>query len=321
MAPKEEPQPMHLMLVAGRAHPALAAAIAAELRTELARRDIATFPDGELHIDIQDSARGRDVYLVQPTGPPVETHLLELLLLADACRRAGAARLTAVMPYFGYARQDRRTGRRTPVGGRLVADLLGAGALDRAVVVDLHAAAVEGFFSIPVEHLTAVPLLARVAQPWIASNTVLVAPDLGAVKLAERYARLLDLPVATVHKQRISGSEVQVREIVGDVQDRAPLVVDDMLSTGGTVAAALRALLEAGCVPRATVAVTHGLFVGDAETTLRALPIERLLTTDSLPQRTEHGLPLAVAGVAPLLAEAIKRLHFDETFSGLRTPG
>jgi ribose-phosphate pyrophosphokinase len=312
---------MHLMLLAGRAHLGLAAAIAAALQSELARRDVATFPDGELHIDIHHSARGRDVYLVQPTGPPVETHLLELLLLADACRRAGAARLTAVMPYFGYARQDRRTDVRTPVGGRLVADLLGAGGLDRAVVVDLHAAAVEGFFSIPVEHLTAVPLLVRSVRPGVSRETVVVAPDLGAVKLAEQYARLLELPVATVHKQRISSSEVQVREVVGDVRGRTPLLVDDMLSTGGTVAAAIRALVDAGCVPRATVAVTHGLFVGKAETTLGALPIERLLTTDSLPQRPNSRLPLTVAGVAPLLAEAIKRLHYDETFSGLRTPG
>ena len=187
---------------------------------KLTQRILERFPDGELHIELQESVRGHEVYLVQPTCPPVDEHLLELLLLADACRRAGAIHLTAVIPYFGYARQDRRAHGREPLSARLIADLLVSSGIQRLVAVDLHSQGVESAFAIPVEHVSAVPLLAEAVRFSVSRNAVIVSPDLGAVKMAERYARILDLPVAIVHKTRLSGAEVAVQRIVGDVRGK-----------------------------------------------------------------------------------------------------
>jgi ribose-phosphate pyrophosphokinase len=197
---------------------------------QLAQRVLKRFPDGELHIELQESVRGDDVYLVQPTCPPVDEHLLELLLLADACRRAGALFLTAVIPYFGYARQDRRSHGREPLSARLVADLISAGGFQRLLAVDLHSPAVESGFAIPVEHLSAASILGGAVRSSVNPNTVVVSPDLGAVKMAERYAKLLGLPVAIIHKTRLSGEEVSVQRIVGDVCDKQVLVIDDMIT-------------------------------------------------------------------------------------------
>jgi ribose-phosphate pyrophosphokinase len=310
-----------LTLISGSANPALADALATRLGLHLADRRLERFPDGELHVEIREALRGHDVYLVQPTGPPVDAHLLELLLLADACRRAGAARLTAVVPYFGYARHDRRSRPGEPVGARVVADLLSVGGIARLVAVDLHAAALEGFLAMPLEHLSAVPRLVEALRSSARPDTVVVAPDLGAVKLAERYARALDRPVAIVHKTRLTGRDVAVRSLVGDVRDRAPLIVDDMISTGGTIEAAVRAVLAAGAVPEVTIAASHGLFVGPAAERLRGLPIRRFLVTDSVPIPGELPLTLEVVGVAPLLAEAITALHADQSLSHLLVSG
>jgi len=306
-----------LVLIAGTSNPLLAEAVAARLEVRLAEREASRFPDGEMHVQVQASVRGCDVYLLQSAGPPAEEHLFQLLLLADACRRAGAARLTAVVPYLGYARQDRRATGREPVGARLVADLLAAGGLQRTVAVDLHSTALEGVFGMPLEHLTAVPLLSEALRPGLPDHGVIVAPDLGATKLAERYARLLRLPVALVHKRRLSGERVTVRDVTGEVRDRAPLVVDDMITTGGTVEAAIKAVLEAGCRPDVTVAATHGLFVGPAAERLRALPVKRLVTTDSVAPPDTGGLLLERVSLAPLLAEAISRLHGDRSLGEL----
>ena len=239
----------------------------------------------------------------------MEMHLLELLLLADACRRAGAAHLTAVVPYFGYARQDRRASGREAVGARLIADLLQAAVLQHLLAVDLHTAALEGVFAIPLEHLSAAPLLVQAVRPWVATNAVIVAPDLGAVKLAERYASLLQRPLAIVHKTRVSGEDVRAQAIMGEVRGLAPLVIDDMISTGGTVEAAVKALLAAGCVPEVGVITSHALLVGSAVERLRALPLRWLVATDSVARPAGVPLPLRVAGLVPLLAEAIQRLH------------
>jgi ribose-phosphate pyrophosphokinase len=304
-----------LTLLAGTAHPALARAVASELGVPLAEREAGRFPDGEMHVEIRTSVRGHDVYLVQPTSPPAEEFLLQLLLLADACRRAGAARLTAVMPYVAYARQDRRGTGREPVGARLLADLLATGGFHRVVAVDLHSPALEGVFTLALEHLTAVPLLARaITAPG--PNAVVVAPDLGATKLAERYARQLDLPVALVHKRRLTGERVTVRGVTGEVRGRVPLVVDDMITTGGTIEAAVGAVLEAGSADEVVVAATHGLFVGEAVRRLAALPLSEVLVTDSVAGET-GALRVRRVTLAPLLAEAIRRLHDDRSLADL----
>jgi len=314
----ESEKHMELTIFAGSANAPLAEAVAAKLNLPLGKREVHRFPDGELHVEIQESVRGHDVYLVQPTNFPAEKHLLELLLLADASRRAGVDRLTAVIPYFGYARQDRRASGREAVAARLVAELLGCGGLlERVVTVDVHTGTIEGFFGIPLEHLSAVSALVKTISVHADPDSVVVAPDLGAAKLAERYAKLLGLPVAMVHKSRISGLEVSVRGITGDVRGRKPIVVDDMVSTGGTIKASIDILLEEGCEPQITVVASHGLFVGPAVERLSAAPVQRFVVTDSVRRPEGLSLPLEVVSLAPLLAEAIDCLYNDRSLDDL----
>jgi ribose-phosphate pyrophosphokinase len=309
---------MSLKILAGSGNPALAESISGKLGVKLTQRILERFPDGELHIELQESVRGQEVYLVQPTCPPVDEHLLELLLLADACRRAGAIHLTAVIPYFGYARQDRRAHGREPLSARLLADLLASSGIQRVVAVDLHSQGVESAFAIPVEHVSAVPLLAEAVRFSVSRNAVIVSPDLGAVKMAERYAKILDLPVAIVHKTRLSGAEVAVQRIVGDVRGKEILVVDDMISTGGTVEKAIQALLEAGCSSAGVKVVTsHGLLVGPAAERLGKLPIEKIYVSDSVPTPERFPVPIQVSSLAVLLAKTIQRLHSKESIAGL----
>jgi ribose-phosphate pyrophosphokinase len=310
-----------VILLSGSANPALAQKVADQVGSHLAACVLERFPDGELHVEIRESVRGQRVYILQPTSPPVEQHLFEILLLADACRRAGAAHLTAIIPYFGYARQDRRAVGRDAIAARVAADVLAACHIDDVVVVDLHSRAAEGFFSLPAQHLSAVPLLADAVRTSTGQQAVLVAPDLGAVKLAERYSQILALPVVTIHKIRLSGREVKVHQLVGDVRDRRPIIVDDLLSTGGTVAAAVRALLAAGCKPDIAVVVTHGLFAHPAEEVLRNLPIARVITTDSIAPRADMGLPATVVTLATLLGEVVKRLDRNESLGDLISHG
>lgn len=301
---------MGFEILSGSANQALAGKVAQILGVEIAPRILERFPDGELHLEVQKSVRGCDVYLIQPTCPPVDEHFFELFLLADACRRAGATRLTAVIPYFGYARQDRRVRGREPVSTRLLADLIRASAIERVVVVDFHSRAVESAFAIPVEHLSAVRLLADAVRPSVHKDAVVVSPDLGAVKMAEHYARLLNLSVAIIHKSRLSGTEVSVQRLVGEVRDREVLVVDDMITTGATIEKAVKALLEAGCSSSGLkVAASHGLFVGNAADRLAKLPIERIYVSDSVPAPERFPLSLQVLSLAPLLAGTIQRLH------------
>jgi len=309
---------MSLRILSGSANPTLAEQIAGKLDIKLTARTLERFPDGELHIEIQESVRGHDVYLVQPTCPPVDENLLELLLLADACRRAGAVRLTAVMPYFGYARQDRRSSGREPVGARVVADLIETSGIGRLVTVDLHSRAVESAFAMPLEHLSAVDILAQGLRPYVRDNSVIVSPDLGAVKMAERYAEFFGLPVAIIHKTRISGERVKVQRIVGDVRDKEAIIIDDMISTGGTIEQAIKALLDAGCsTSRFNVVTSHGLFVGAAAAGLAKLPIERLYVSDSVPAPQGFPLPLEIFSLTALLAETIRRLHREEPLTDL----
>jgi ribose-phosphate pyrophosphokinase len=290
-----------LRIVAGSASTALAGATAARLGVELAPTVLERFPDGELRPAVDD-VRADDVYVVQATGPPVNEHLVELLLLLDATRRAHAGRVTAVIPYFGYARQDRRTCPGQAVAAPVIADAIAMAGADGVVLVDPHTTALDAMIRLPVETLTAVPVLADALVPIVPADAVLVAPDLGGVKLAEAYAAILDRPVAVVRKVRVSGTAVQATELVGDVGGRPVIIVDDMISTGATIEAAAHLLLTHDALPDITVAATHGLLVGDACERLSRLPLRALLVTNSI-------VPSAGATIAPLVADAIGRLH------------
>ena len=307
---------MTLRVVSGTANPLLAAAVVNVLQIEQASCEMVRFPDGELR-PVVGRMRGDDVYVVQPTGPPVSEHLTELLLLLDACRRAGAERITGVVPYFGYARQDRRGRPGEAVGARVVADVLAAAGAQRLIVVDPHTVALEAMCAVPVEMLTAVPVLADALASELPAHAVVVAPDLGAVKLAERFAATLRLPVAVVRKTRLSGVDVQAEELVGDVEDRLAIIVDDMISTGATIEAAVRVLLAHGARPGIVVAATHGLLVGSAPDCLESLPLSRVVTTDTVVRHDRSAVPIDVRSVAPLLADAIHRLHHNEPLDDL----
>jgi ribose-phosphate pyrophosphokinase len=306
-----------ISVFAGPASSHLGAAVCDVLQVPSGLSECRRFPDGEAQIEVQESVRGRDVYLLQSTSPPVDQHVIELLLLADACRRAGAARLTGVIPYFGYARQDRRSGRRS-LGARVAASVLGTAGFDRLMLIDAHTPAVEGFFEMPLDHLTAVPLLAAAVARVIGETTIVVAPDLGAVKLARAYANQLHVPMAFVHKTRLNGEAVEAHSVIGDVRGRLPLIVDDMLSTGATIEAAVGVLRAAGAMEPMSVAVTHALLVGRAREILQRLPLANIVVTDSVSLDPPAPPHLDICSVAPLLATAIQRNHRDESLADLR---
>lgn len=299
---------MELTVIAGTSNPRLAQAIAERLAVPCVKPLIERFPDSEQRVELPASVRGHDVFLIQSTTAPVDAHLMELLLLADACRRAGSDRITAVIPYFGYARQDRRAGVRTAVGARLVADLIRTSGIERVVAVDLHAATMDGFFSIPLEQLSAVDLFVEALRPRLPRTSVIVAPDFGATKLAERYAAALGLPLAVVHKTRLSPYEVSVGGIIGNTAGLAPVIVDDMISTAGTIEAACQKLRFAGARD-ITVAATHAVLSGSAVERLQQLDLGRLLVTDSIAAPETAPPCMEVLSLAPLLAAAIERMH------------
>jgi ribose-phosphate pyrophosphokinase len=299
---------MSLRLLGGAGNPALLDATALALGITPEERRFERFPDGELHVVLQRSQHDAHVAILQATGPPVDEHLVELVMLADATRRAGAAVVTAVVPYFGYARQDHRAAAFEAIGAKAVAGVIESAGVDQLVVVDPHSRALETMFGILVHPVTAVPILAAALDEYAGTDAVLVAPDLGAVKLAERYAATLDLPVAVVRKTRLSGENVHAIDVVGDVRDRRPLIVDDMITTAGTVEAAAHVLLDGGCRPELVVAATHGLFVGPAESRFAALPVRRVLVTDTVPAPAID-LPLSVIGIGGVLAEALRSLQ------------
>ena len=304
------------ILFAGTANPPLAAAIAAELGVQLGACTIARFPDGELSVQLEESVRGREVILVQPTAPPVNDHLLELLAFADAGRRAAAGRIIAVVPYFGYARSDKRHGRREPITASLVARMMQAAGLDHVITLDLHAAQIEGFFHIPVDRLTAVPTLGQALRDRLPPGAVIVSPDTGRVGMATEYAHRIGGEVVVLHKRRAGGTAAEVTHVVGDVRDRACLIIDDMVSTGGTIAAGVTALLGAGARPEITVAATHGLFVGDAAARLDHEAIREVLVTDSV--AADRPCPRRqIVSIAPLIAAAIRRIRADGSLHDL----
>lgn len=311
----------NVRLVCGTIHRAMAAAIAAELCCKLTTAEVERFPDGELRPRV-GNVRSDDVFVIAPTGPPVSEHLLELLLLIDACGRGGAARITVVVPYLAYARQDRRTCSGEAVGARVVADALVAAGAHRLVVVDPHTSALEAMCSVPTEMITAVPALARVLRADLSADAVVVAPDLGAVKLAQRYSALLQRPLAIVSKTRVSAEQVTADGLVGDVTDRTAVIVDDMISTGATIEAAARLVLDNGGRPGIIVAATHGLLNGSACERLGAASsgIKSLLVTDSVPSVYRAGLHIEMHTISGLLADAIRRLHSDQDVDELLVP-
>jgi ribose-phosphate pyrophosphokinase len=308
---------MQPVVVPGSAHRSLAEAVATELQSELASCRVERFPDGELDVQVGTNVRCRAVFIVQPLGAPIGEHLLELLLLADACHRSGASTVTGVLPYIGYARQDRVAREGQPLAARVLAQSMGTAAFCQVVAVDLHSSVLASCGEAPIAHLTAIPALLEALRPDVRDDSIIVSPDLGAVKIAESYARPLGLSLAVLHKIRVSGREVAVQGVVGDVRGKRPIIVDDMISTGATVQAAVDALLAAGCKPDVTVAATHGLFAGDALARLTRSGAARCLVTDSLPSPPCAPAVLTVVHLAPILAEAIRRIVGGRPLDGL----
>jgi ribose-phosphate pyrophosphokinase len=294
-------------IFAGTANPALASAIARELGVQVGGCVVDRFPDGEVVVQLLEPVRRKEVFLVQPTSPPVNDHLVELLALADACRRAAAARITAIMPYFGYARADKRHGRREPITGRVVADLLQTVGIAHVVTLDLHTPQIEGFFHAPVDSLTAVPTLCRALRDRLPPDLVVVSPDVGRVWMAAHYAQCLGAPVIVLHKRRESGIETEVTHVVGDVSSRTCLIVDDMISTGGTIAESIRALLSAGAHPEMIIAATHGLLLPGVREKLNHPTVREVFVTDTVCIAEKDWPRLQVISIAPLIASAMER--------------
>ncbi|HLF83486.1 MAG TPA: ribose-phosphate pyrophosphokinase, partial [Blastocatellia bacterium] len=288
-----------------------------ELGLPLGACAVERFPDGETWVGLDEPVRGRDVFIVQSTSPPVNESLVELLAFSDACRRAAAGRITAIMPYFGYARQDKRHGRREPITASMVALLLQAVGINHVVTVDLHTPQIEGFFQIPVDSLTAVPTLSKALSTRLPEGVVVVSPDAGRVKMATEYAQRLSASVAVLHKRRESGTATKVTHLVGDVRDRPCLIIDDMISTGGTIAESIEALLKAGARPEITVAATHGVFVEGCRDKLSHKAVREVLVTDTIAVAAQGWEQLKVVSVAPLLASAIRRFAADGSIRDL----
>lgn len=307
-------------LMAGSANPALAVKVAHRVNVEMLERSIERFPDGETYVRLGSSVRGRDAYIIQPTCAPVNDNLFELLLLIDTLKRASAGRVTAIVPYYGYARQDRKFTGREPITAKLVANLITAAGATRIVAVDLHSPAIQGFFDIGMDHLTAIPLLTDYLRGSIPRESVIVSPDTGGVKRADLYARLLDLPIAILHKRRANAREVEVAAVVGDIRGKVPVIVDDIIATGGTIRQAVDTLVQAGALPEVRVAATHGVLADDAVTHLQHPAIREILVTDTIPIADEvrAALPsLHVVTIADLLAVALRRLHSGQSLSEL----
>ncbi|MGH2542453.1 MAG: ribose-phosphate diphosphokinase [Ardenticatenaceae bacterium] len=310
------PQYDRIAVLAGGAHPELAQSIAQQTNWPLGDVVVRQFRDGETHVQIKDDVRGADVFLIQPTSPPVNQNLMELLVLIDAVRRASAGRITAVIPYYGYARQEKKTRGREPISAKLVANLLTVAGANRILTMDLSAPAIEGFFDIPVDHLSAVPLLARHLTNLPLGSTVVVAPDVGAVKRADRFRQLLGgAPLAILFKDRPRPDEVHLEGMIGEVAGKYAVLADDLISTGSTLIAAAELLIERGA-ERVLAVATHGVFAEGAVERLGASPIERTIVTDTIP--VPHDVPsIEVVSVAPMLAEVINRIHYGISVSDL----
>lgn len=305
-------------LFAGRANPALAKEIAALLGVELGKITIGPFPNSETRVQIEESIRGTDIYIIQPTSEPANENLMELLITIDAMKRASARQITAIIPYFGYARQDHKTTGREPISAKLVANLLTTAGASRVMAIDLHVPQIQGFFDIPMDHLTALTTLANYFRDKQIENGVIVAPDVGRAKLAEKYAKILRLPLAIMHKRRngADGQDVEFVELVGDVKDKTPIIIDDEIATGGSIYEQAQALAAAGAKP-AYVSIAHAVLVGPALERLSHPSIREVVTTDTIPVPAEKQLDgkIKVLSIASLLAQAILRVHQHRSVS------
>ncbi len=305
-----------LKIFSGNAHPELAKRIADYINQPLGEVKIERFPDGEIFVKIGDNIRGRDVFMVQPTCSPPNENLMELLIMIDAARRASAARITAVLPYYGYARQDRKDQPRVPISAKLVANLLVAAGANRVLTMDLHAQQIQGFFDIPVDHLYAGPVIMKYLATKKLSNMVVVSPDPGGLKMAYAYSNMLGSGLAIVAKQRKSATEVESTNLVGDVAGCDAVLTDDLTTTAGTLCAAAELLKEHGARD-VYAAVSHTLLTDMGLDRLKKSAIKELITTDSVPQRNFDGLPVKVISIAELLGEAILRIHNDQSVTSL----
>jgi ribose-phosphate pyrophosphokinase len=314
----------------GTANQDLAENVARALNVHPAECLVERFPDSEVRVQISESVRGRDAYIIQSTcstvdsstntGYSVNEHLMELFVMLDTLHRANAARVTAIIPYYGYARQDRKSAGREPITAKLVANLLTAAGASRVLCVDLHSPAVQGFFDIGMDHLSAMQMLAQHIQQLAIKDAVIVSPDTGGVKRAETFANLIDLPLAILHKKRSDARFVQIQSVVGDVQGKRPIIVDDIISTGGTLRRAADALLQAGALPEISIVATHPVLTPDVFENLRHPAIRHIVVTDSIPVSAakRQRLPaLEVVSLAPLLSKAIERLHEGRSLSEL----
>jgi len=308
----------NIVVFSGGAHPRLAAAMCRRLKKPVSRSVTTRFSNDCLGVQLEANCREADVFIVQPLVPPVQEHLMELLLMLDAARGASAARITAVIPHYAYARSDKKDAPRISIAARLVADLLATAGANRVLTMTLHSAQVHGFFSVPVDHMNALNVLALHFRRRVSPDTVVVSPDLGNAKAASHFARMLDLPVAAGSKRRLSDDRVVVDEIVGDVDGKNVIVIDDEIANGGTIVEVLQKLRERGA-KRKTVVCTHGLFTGPAIARLGSQPdIDEIVTTDTVPIPAEKRLKnMKVLSVAPLLAEAIHRIHVGKSVSRL----
>ena len=308
-----------IKIFSGTSNRPLAEAICKEVGTELGNAEVGAFSDGENFVSIYETVRGSDVFVVQSTSSPVNDNLMELLIMIDALKRASAGRITAVMPYFGYARQDRKTKPRDPISAKLVANLITRAGADRVLTMDLHAPQIQGFFNIPVDNLVGAPILANHFRTEIGGQKdeyVVVSPDLGSVTRARNFAARLDCPLAIVDKRRARANECEVMNLIGDVRGKSVILVDDMIDTAGTLCNAAAAVLEKGGATRVIAAATHGVLSGPALERLEKSPIEQVILLDTIRQPEERRLDkIRILPVAPVFSEAIERIYGDRPVS------
>ena len=307
-----------LRVFTGSAHPALGEAIARFLGVPLGRAHLSRFSDGEIWFQIQDNVRGADVFVVQPTGPPVNENVMELLVMLDAFKRSSASRITAVLPYYGYARQDRKDKPRVPISAKLVADLLSAAGTDRVLTMDLHAAQIQGFFNVPVDHLFAAPVILDYVSRLKLPKLTVVSPDAGGVERARAYAKRLDAALAIVDKRREAPNVAEVHQVVGDVVGRSALIVDDMVDTAGTLAKVAQAIKEAGA-REILASSSHAVLSGAPVEKIEQSPLSKLIVTDSIPLAEEkrRSGKIVVLSIAELMGKAIRNIHEEASVTSL----